>query len=117
MLGDFGLATQLEQLCSKRNTQDSSLQFMPLEVYDGRTELKSDVWSLGITLNELAEGRDPSVGGSSFAVIGDMIPPPPSLLSSKWSAEFVGFVNKCLVEDVSKRWSVSELMNVSRFMS
>ena len=44
-----------------------------------------------------------------------MILQPPTLSSSKWSAEFVDFVSKCLVEDVSKRWSVSELMNVSSF--
>ena len=38
---------------------------------------------------------------------------PPTLSSSKWSAEFVDFVSKCLVKDAANRSSVSELMDVS----
>lgn len=37
----------------------------------------------------------------------------PSLSFSKWSMEFVDFVNKCLVRDVNERWSVNQLMNVT----
>ena len=37
----------------------------------------------------------------------------PSLSSEIWSAEYVGFVEKCLVKDVNKRWSVKQLMEVS----
>ena len=118
MLGDFGLAVQLEQLCSKRNTQDCTLLLMPRAVcYDEKIEQKSDVWSLGNTLIELAEGKKPYSECESVAAMEAMLLPSPSLSSSKWSAEFVDFVNKCLVEDVSKRWSVSELMNVSSCIS
>ena len=39
--------------------------------------------------------------------------PAPTLSSSKWSAEFVDFVSKCLVKDVNERWSVNELMEVN----
>ena len=115
-LGDFGLATQLEQLCSK-NTQDSSLPLMPRAVcYDEKIEQKSDVWSLGITLIELAEGQNPYAGCTSAAVMkAILMSEPPSLSSSKWSAAFVDFVNKCLMKDVKERWSVSELMSVSSF--
>ena len=38
--------------------------------------------------------------------------PAPTLSSSKWSDAFVDFVTKCLVKDVSERWSVEELMDV-----
>ena len=116
MLGDFGLATQLEQVCSKRNTQDSTLPLMPRAVcYDEKTEQKSDVWSLGNTLIELAEGKRPYSAYSFVAEMEAMLLPAPTLSSSKWSAEFVDFVSKCLAKDVKERWSVSELMNVSSF--
>ena len=112
-LGDFGLAVQLEHSCSKRSTQCGTSWYMAPEVYDKRTELKSDVWSLGITLIELAEGQNPFAGLTKQKVMERVCNgQPPSLSSSKWSPAFVDFVNKCLMKDVKERWSVSELMNV-----
>ena len=87
---------------------------MAPEVYNERTELKSDVWSLGITLIELAEGQNPYAGLSSAAVMkAILMSEPPSLSSSKWPAEFVDVVSKCLVKNVKERWSVKQLMEVS----
>ena len=90
---------------------------MAPEVYYGRTELKSDVWSLGISLIEIAEGRNPFEGCTIYAITRIVCSdaPLPSLSSEKWSAAFVDFVNKCLVRDVSERWSVEQLMEVSCF--
>ena len=116
-LGDFGLAVQLEHSCSKRSTKCGTSWYMAPEVYDKRTELKSDVWSLGITLIELAEGQNPYTGCTALRVMRLVCDgQPPSLSSSKWSAAFVDFVNKCLVKDVKERWSVSDLMEVSVVM-
>ena len=36
-----------------------TLWYMAPEVLDGLTQVKSDVWSLGITLIELADRRNP----------------------------------------------------------
>ena len=79
--------------------------------------MKSDVWSLGISLIEIAEGMNPFEGFTIYAITRIVCSdaPLPSLSSEKWSAEFVDFVNKCLVRDVNERWSVEQLMNVSCF--
>ena len=64
-LGDFGLAVQLNHSYSRRNTNCGTSWYMAPEVYDGNTELKSDVWSLGISLLELADGKNPFTGCSA----------------------------------------------------
>ena len=106
---------QLEHSCSKRSTQCGTYQYMAPERYKGATEMKSDVWSLGITLIELAEGKNPFAEKDSSAEImcAVLMDQSPSLSSSKWSAAFVDFVNKCLMKDVKERWSVKQLMEVS----
>ena len=111
-LGDYGLLMAVNANSEKRTT---TLHKAP-EKFTGARELKSDVWSLGVTLIELAEGKNP-YERVELGTIKDYVNnnDPPSLSSEKWSAEFVDFVSKCLVEDVSKRCSVSELMEVSSF--
>ena len=113
-MGDLSLAVQLEHSCSLRDTTCGTLWYIAPEVYDGCTVLKTDVWALGISLIEMAEGKNPFDGCTSAIVRKRVMKEePPTLSSSKWSAEFVDFVSKCLVKDAANRHSVSELMNVS----
>ena len=113
-LGDFGLAVQLQHSCSKRDSTCGTTQYMAPEVYDEATELKSDVWSLGISLIELAEGKNPYDGYTTQGMMKEVcFGNPPSLSSSKGSKVFIDFVDKCLVKDVNERWSVKQLMHVS----
>ena len=113
-LGHFGLAVELGSSYVHLNEYDGSQQYMAPEVYDGELDLKSDVWSLGITLIEMAQRNNP-FAGSSPDLIEYMIfnAPPPSLCMLIWSSDIVDFVSKCLVSDVKERWSVNQLLNVS----
>ena len=67
-LGDFGLAVKLEHSCSRRETRCGTTWYVAPEVFGGNTVLKSDVWSLGISLIELAEGKNPFSGKSTAEV-------------------------------------------------
>ena len=76
--------------------------------------MKSDVWSLGMSVIEMAEGKHPLASCTSFQVMKKVCDgEPPSLSSSEWSSDLVDFVSKCLVKDVNERASVDELLKVS----
>ena len=115
-LGDFGLAVQLEHSCSKRNSVCGTSWYMGPEVYNEGCCLKSDVWSLGMSVIEMVEGRHPFVGYNSYQVMKRVCDGnPPSLSSSGWSSDLIDFVSACLMKDVEKRSSVVELMTVVVF--
>ena len=105
---DFGLALKQnqERICG-------TPAYMAPEAFEGKEEPKSDVWSLGITLMELAEGKNPYAGCSTEVVKRKVQKEKsPALSSSKWSVELVDFVNRCLKKEVRERASVNELMSV-----
>ena len=88
---------------------------MAPEVFDGKTILKSDIWALGITAIELAEGKNPYANCSTDAQVMRCIisKASPSLSSSQWSSDFIDFVNKCLIKDDHERFSAEELAKVN----
>ena len=109
-MSNYGLSTQGKYVCRNKST----LWHSAPEVFKGKRELKSDVWSLGYTLVELAEGENPyEITIQSKAKDRICKNDPPSLSSEKWSEECVDFVGKCLVKNVKERWDVKQLMEVS----
>ena len=90
------------------------MYYIAPEAFEGRSELKSDVWSLGVMLLEMVEGRHPfaalSVEEAKQRILNGE---PPSLASSNGSSECIDFVNQCLKRNVTERASVSDLLQVS----
>ena len=78
--------------------------------------LKSDVWSLGMSIIEMGEGKNPYARMTSEEFKDEVLnKPSPSLTSPGWSSDLVDFVGKCLEKDVNERASVDELLKVSPF--
>ena len=108
----------LSKQCNARDFDDGSmydaLLYQAPEVLKVGAELKSDVWSLGMSMIEMVGGRNPYVGLTSTEFKNELLnKSPPSLSSSGWSDDLVDFVKKCLVKDVNERASVEELLEVS----
>ena len=113
-LSDFVLSKQ----CNAGDFDDGSmygaLLYQAPEVFKDSAELKSDVWSLGMSVIEMVGNRNPYVGLTSTEFKNELLNKrPPSFSSSGWSDDLVDFVNRCLVKDVNERASVEELLKVS----
>lgn len=65
-LGDLGVSTRLDHSVSTRSDFCGTLAWMAPELLDGHGCLKSDIWSLGVTAIELAEGKSPYQKYTSF---------------------------------------------------
>ena len=73
----------------------------------------ADIWSLGITALEMAEGKPPYGDIHPMRAIF-MIPtkPPPTFKDcDRWSPQFIDFVSRCLVKTPEKRATASQLLH------
>jgi len=105
-LADFGVAAELSNTLNKRKTVVGSPFWMAPEVieeshYDGR----ADVWSLGITVIEMAEEEPPHANLHPMRAIF-VIPqkPAPTLADpDNWGPEMLDFIRCCCKKDPVQR--------------
>eukprot|EP00727_Mastigamoeba_balamuthi_P011178 m51a1_g6683 putative snf2-related domain-containing protein (1688) ;mRNA; f:232670-239767 len=135
-LADFGVSEHLHKVESERESQSSGnatasgvvriqsppkapcaligtpYWIAPEIVLKKEHTSKCDIWSLGITAIELAEGKPPGAGTDAMAFMQTIPTNAPPVLkeSHKWSKEFNDFISKCLVKDHIKRLNATELL-------
>ena len=97
-------SAQLEDDGSKRQRVDDSSLLIAPEVVANTPCLKSDVWSLGMSVMKMTEGWDPFATNTKEM---------DGKTRSKWSYELMDFASRCLLMDVNARASVRDLLNVS----
>ncbi|XP_047086047.1 uncharacterized protein LOC124697507 [Lolium rigidum] len=112
-LGDFGVAAQLTRTMSKRNTFIGTPHWMAPEVIqESRYDGKVDVWALGVSAIEMAEGMPPRSTVHPMRVIFMISSEPAPMLEDKekWSLLFHDFIAKCLTKDARLRPAAVEML-------
>ncbi|CAE6402343.1 unnamed protein product [Rhizoctonia solani] len=119
-LCDFGVSGQLERSLAKTNIGCQS--YMAPERIKGESlnnvgtyTVSSDVWSLGLSIIELAVGAypyPPETYSNVFAQLTAIVHgPPPELPEGKYSADAAAFVASCLIKEPTKRATYAELLD------
>ncbi|XP_054894880.1 TRAF2 and NCK interacting kinase a isoform X6 [Poeciliopsis prolifica] len=116
-LVDFGVSAQMDRTVGKRNTFIGTPYWMAPEVIacdenpEATYDCKSDLWSLGITAIEMAEGAPPLCDMHPMRALF-LIPrnPAPRLKSKKWSRKFQSFIENTLVKSHTHRPSTEQLL-------
>uniref|UniRef100_A0A8C8A7C0 non-specific serine/threonine protein kinase n=1 Tax=Oryzias sinensis TaxID=183150 RepID=A0A8C8A7C0_9TELE len=109
---DFGVSAQLDRTVGRRNTFIGTPYWMAPEVIacdenpDSTYDFRSDIWSLGITAIEMAEGFC-----VNFSVPARHVPL--KLPFSARSKKFIDFIEGCLVKTYTSRPSTEQLLKHS----
>lgn len=117
---DFGVSAKNTSKLKRRDSFIGTPYWMAPEVSRCEWErqeqytFKADIWSLGITLIEMAEIEPPNheLNPSRVALRVQKADPPKLQSRKKWSSDFHDFVAKCLVKDPDNRPECIELLEV-----
>ncbi|XP_057590455.1 STE20-like serine/threonine-protein kinase isoform X2 [Hippopotamus amphibius kiboko] len=117
-LADFGVSAKNTRTIQRRDSFIGTPYWMAPEVVmcetskDRPYDYKADVWSLGITLIEMAEIEPPHHELNPMRVLLKIAKSEPPTLAqpSKWSSNFKDFLKKCLEKNVDSRWTTTQLL-------
>jgi len=112
-LADFGFAAALTLEEQNRSSIVGTPYWMAPELIQGtQYDDKVDVWSMGITALEMAEGEPPLLNEQPLrALFFITVNPSPTLSEpQKWSRAFADFLSKALDKDPAERWSCEQLL-------
>ncbi|XP_021253123.1 STE20-like serine/threonine-protein kinase isoform X2 [Numida meleagris] len=117
-LADFGVSAKNTRTIQRRDSFIGTPYWMAPEVVmcetskDRPYDYKADIWSLGITLIEMAQIEPPHHELNPMRVLLKIAKSDPPTLAqpSKWSADFKDFLKKCLEKNVDSRWSATQLL-------
>ncbi|XP_050982935.1 STE20-like serine/threonine-protein kinase isoform X1 [Labeo rohita] len=117
-LADFGVSAKNTKTLQRRDSFIGTPYWMAPEVVmcetskDRPYDYKADIWSLGVTLIELAQIEPPNHEMNPMRVLLKIAKSEPPTLAtpSRWSPEFSDFLRKALDKNVDNRWSALQLL-------
>jgi serine/threonine-protein kinase len=117
-LGDFGIARYATQVSGTGKLVGTPAYLSPEQIHGGAQDHRSDIFSLGIILYQMACGVRPFDGSSVTAVCAQIVatePPPPSRHNPDLPKEFDRIVMRCLSKDPNARYASGESLAASLY--
>ncbi|KAI9015665.1 kinase-like domain-containing protein [Phycomyces nitens] len=109
-LCDFGVSGQLDKSLAKTNIGCQSYM-APERIKAANTyTVSSDVWSLGLSLVEMAGGKYPYTYDNMFAQLKAIVDEEPPTLPEEFTPDAKDFISACLRKDPQKRPTYGELL-------
>ncbi|KAK4474169.1 hypothetical protein MN116_003469 [Schistosoma mekongi] len=118
-LCDFGISGILKDSIARSRQPGCTGYMAPERLNNSTYDVRADIWSLGISLLELATGSFPYTGTHiEFAIMTKIISdPPPSLPHHiPFTPAFRQFVELCLTKDHTQRPKYRSLMSTGFFI-
>ncbi|XP_077350778.1 STE20-like serine/threonine-protein kinase isoform X2 [Festucalex cinctus] len=117
-LADFGVSAKNTKTLQRRDSFIGTPYWMAPEVVmcetskDRPYDYKADIWSLGVTLIELAQIEPPNHEMNPMRVLLKIAKsePPTLMQPSRWSPEFNDFLRRALDKNVDNRWGPLQLL-------
>ncbi|XP_068112819.1 STE20-like serine/threonine-protein kinase isoform X2 [Hyperolius riggenbachi] len=117
-LADFGVSAKNTRTLQRRDSFIGTPYWMAPEVVmcetskDRPYDFKADVWSLGVTLIEMAQIEPPHHELNPMRVLLKIAKSEPPTLAqpSRWSRDFNDFLKKCLEKNIDARWTTAQLL-------
>nr|AAA28721.1 ninaC long protein [Drosophila melanogaster] len=117
-LCDFGLSRQVDSTLGKRGTCIGSPCWMAPEVVSAMESrepditVRADVWALGITTIELADGKPPFADMHPTRAMFQIIrnPPPTLMRPTNWSQQINDFISESLEKNAENRPMMVEMV-------
>jgi serine/threonine protein kinase len=117
-LGDFGIARFATQVSGTGRLVGTPAYLSPEQIKGETQDHRSDIFSLGIILYQLAAGVRPFDGSSVTAVCAQIVaaePPPPSHHNPDLPKEFDRIVMRCLAKNPDARYGSGESLAASLY--
>ena len=117
-LGDFGIARFATQVSGSASLVGTPAYLSPEQIKGETQDHRSDIFSIGIVLYQLASGIRPFDGSSVAAVCAQIVamqPPPPSRYNPALPKEFDRIVLRCLAKDPNDRYASGESLAASLY--
>ena len=106
-LGDFGLVRGVEGSVVQGSGVKGTPLYLAPEVLEGKAGSASDIWALGVTVQECLTGKFPYTGSTEFELLTNIVSKTPEI-PDNLPAPLGDFVRKSLERAREKRWGAAD---------